>query len=162
MQQPSNVIKQAFGDVIAPDQVVSLLIGSNTITLDGFGGIPLDSPFWVPNINSYDPEQAGRARKQVMKVIRWISGSAIAATVLGLCILMYWAGTMAKPSEVVAAPTIAWSAKAVTGDGVIVTVGAGDLTVPVGAILPNGEILRDLDIRRQTYSTDSHITAVKR
>lgn len=163
MHQHSITHLKSQNEVITPDQVVALLLGSETVTLTGFGGVPTRAPFWVPVVARHDTTQVSQAYRRSMKVVRWVSGSALAIAVVVAGSLLFWAGGQSASGEGTrAGAPVAWTAKAVVNGGVVVNLGTQDVTVPLGSILPNGEMLRDLDVRLQTFSTDSQITAVKR
>ncbi len=57
---------------------------------------------------------------------------------------------------------LSWRAKAVTNSGVLIGMGNSDLTIPIGAMLPNGEVLRSVNVSQQSFSTESSETMVKK
>lgn len=146
---------------IAPDQLISALIGADAIELQGFGGIPARLPFWVPVISelkpSSTPAAAARARSAASKIaiISSIAGA------LALAFLAFWAGRAFSDASPLAQSQSGWHVKAVEQASVLVQVGVTQARVPVGSILPNGEILRSVDPDRRSFATDTLVTAVK-
>lgn len=149
--------------VIAPDQVVAMLIGAEHVTLQGFGGVSQKLPFWVPTVSHFGDvnTEAEICRKRLLVTrLQW--------GLLG--VLCFALSSLAFVAWVSRAPTSshgAWSIQVVRANGVSVRVGTANtaasvvLSVPVGSMLPNGEMLISVDPVRQSYTTNTHITTVK-
>ena len=163
MPEPEIINEISSSNAITPDEVVSILLGSKSIKLSGFGGQPLDCPFWLPNIETYSPELAQEAVRKAGKTSRIFILAGIMFITACLGGLLFWLGSFysvgasARDSAV-----ILWSPKGVTREGVILMLGSAQVTVPLGAMLPNGEVLRSVNAAMQTYATDNNETAVKK
>lgn len=161
----STTPKVALPDfVITPDQVVGMLLKSDHVMLQGFGGVSQKLPFWIPVAVTPDVkeiEKSVQQKRQWMTRLHWALVSIMAAAALLLVIVT----ALLQPSSKTQG---AWSVQVVQPQGVLVSVGlpgqssAVKLTIPVGAMLPNGDILRSVDSTLQSYSTDTQITVVKK
>ena len=145
---------------IAPDQVVAMLINADDINLHGFGGVSQSLPFWIPSASKFDGVDVAIAHtRSLLTRLHW----AILGTVCMGFLVIAFVAFYNQPDH---APAASWNIKSVSARGVSVMVGTDLQTplldVPVGAMLPNGEILRSVDPALQSFSTDSQITVVKK
>lgn len=163
MSEPGIVENVALSKAITPDEVVSILNGSTSIKLSGFGGQPLDCPFWLPNLETYAPELAQQAIQKTTQISQRLLLVGTAFTAIFLGVFIFWMGSVYNSNSSSSLQlTSTWSPKGVTHEGVVLMIGSSQTTVPVGAMLPNGETLRSINAARQTYTTDNNETAVKR
>jgi hypothetical protein len=86
---------------------------------------------------------------------------SLALAAIMLVGLAFWAGTVERLDGMQPGLMGSWSTKSVERHGITLSVGGALVAVPLGGLLPNGEVLRTVDSARQTFSTDSQTVAVK-
>lgn len=146
---------------IAPDQVIGMLIQADHIKLEGFGGVAQKLPFWVPVATGFELPKVEvdiqRNRRRV-EVIQW--GVLLVVVVLFIALVLVL--SVGGPSG----SSITWRVKSVQARGIAVMLGEGEQKVqsfiPVGSMLPSGELLRSVDTGLQSYTTDTQIIVVKK
>lgn len=156
------------GAAITPDQIISALIGADSVVLKGFNPVqtkPL--PFWVPTISQFDVAMSAPAARKASLLTHRLSVLAVLIMLACVGLLTYWGqqmyGLAAATSKAQAQSKAAsWAVKSVNDGGVQIQMGSILLPVPLGAMLPNGEILRGVDVQLQSYSTDTQTTVVKK
>ena len=161
MVSPLNAPPARHDTVIAPDQLVSLLIGADYVELRGFGGPPADLPFWVPAVQNFSPDESDGASRKAFRFFQMLWWPSLLVGVAAICIVAFWAGSLGSPARG-GGKSNAWAAKSVGANTVVMTAGSVTVVVPVGGVLPSGEILRGVDELRQNFSTDTQTTAVKK
>jgi hypothetical protein len=147
---------------ITPDELVSMILGHETITLKGFERKPANLPFWMPVVQGYSTDELNEAVDKARQPLRALLLPSLFAILAMIAIMAYWAGTIEKISEPATAMMGGWTAKGVSTEGVQLMIEGVGVDVPVGGLLPNGEILKNVDTVRQTYATDSQTTAIKK
>jgi hypothetical protein len=148
--------------IITPDELVGMILGYESITLKGFEREQTPLPFWMPSVQTYSHEAMNEAVAKARKPFKTLFLPALLVILLTISIVAYWVGTIEKMTEPASAMIGAWTAKSVSTDGILLNVEGVGVGVPVGGLLPNGEILRHVDTVRQTYATDSQTTAIKK
>lgn len=146
--------------VIAPDQLVSILIGSESVTLRGFGGVPAKLPFWIPVVQEFNPALSAASALEVRELLGALQRVSIALGIVCSFILMFWAGSFFASASSNKSPMV-WAVKFVEPKSLAIVVGTAMVHVPVGGLLPNGDTLRSVDPARQSFVTDNQITVVK-
>lgn len=150
--------------VIAPDQVVAMLIKADHVNLRGFGGVSQKLPFWLPTTSAFESqvmETDIRTRNRFLSNLQWAFLAILGLTAL-LLVAITWVSQPNSRAQGI------WMVELVSTDSVRVRVGASGkfsaatLTVPINAMLPNGEMLRSVDPALQSFSTDTQITVVKK
>lgn len=147
---------------ITPDELVGMILGFDNITLKGFERKQARLPFWMPVVQGYSHEELGEAVTQARKPFRVLLIPALFAILATIATMAYWVGTIERMTEPAFALIGAWTVKSVSTEGVLLNIEGVNVAVPVGGLLPNGEILKHVDTVRQTYATDSQTTAVKK
>lgn len=162
MNNEVNTFKAEPREVIAPDQIVSALIRADSVLLKGFASTPASS-FLMPVVRSMDPAQSAPAARKASLITSRLGFAGIAVVVLCCSALAFWAGRLsdAPPGQASAAAAPTWMARAVKDSGVSLVMGSATLVIPVGAMLPSGEILRGINVSQQSYFTDTQVTVVK-
>lgn len=148
------------GAAITPDEVVSMLFGADSIKLNGFGGQPVESPFWLPNLQTFDHQKAQQVVSRLKIVKRRLFATAALLALVSIGGLLFSLGTLLNDGA--ASQALSWTPKAVIQDGVVITIGTTLVTIPTGSMLPSGEILRSVNTTRQIFATDNSETAVRR
>lgn len=157
--QPSNLPSDT---VITPDQLMSFLIGSETIPLRGLGGIPGKVPFWVPSVSSPNPRLVPAAVALQRAMLTRMQKISVVVAVVALAALAYFAGTYRSHTRGADASGAAWEVKSVDTNAISIRLGNSMVVVQVGNPLPNGQILRGVDPHQQSFTTDSQITVIKK
>ena len=163
MNPVAHTARRVPDGLITPDQVVSMLVGADSIRVSGFGGAPVECPFWMPMAGTYSSDLASQAVNRALATKRRYMALVLCAAVILVTVTAFFLGRAYDLAGQSPASSSSWITQAVTNDGVIILVmGVQPITVPVGAVLPNGEILKSVNIRSQTFSTDHHETAIKK
>lgn len=146
-----------------PSEIVSAILNSDTITLDGFSQDPMPGSWLRPALRfvpadvsladgGVDEELSARAQ-----AIRWTRRGIGAAMLLALLSIAFWMGVATRPAPTEASSE--WFVGGVGAQGVIVNSDSVALLVSPGEKLPNGEILQAVIPERSTYVTD-HATVL--
>jgi hypothetical protein len=98
--------------------------------------------------------QGSRTRKILLACAVMLSLSLLLAAML-----FRMAGSYQQAVEAPRGP-MAWSPQRVEATGLRIRSGSGELLIPVGSRLPNGEILMGVSADRMTYTTPSGVTTV--
>ena len=153
---------------ITSEQLVCALLGSDHVVLQGFGNPQQEVPFWMPvaSVFSPEPDAPDLASKKVSHTMRRLLLLSALVAMVCLSSLAFLGGRMTAPFDTSKSPApagsaVAWTVKSVNDTGILVGVGNASLTIPIGAMLPSGEILRGVNARHQNYYTDTQVTAVK-
>lgn len=162
MSESTNQISTQHHVLITPDHLVAMLVGSDSVRLKGFGGVPAELPIWIPSVASFDPAGSANATEAVDRRLARFSRPALVVCAVLLSFMAFMVGRIPAIGLADGGAQAQWTAKSVTSSEVIVKIGAETISIPVGAMLPSGELLRSVDVQRQTYATDTQITAVKK
>lgn len=142
----------------SPSEVIAAMRGSSVVTLRGYAKqepTPASLQPWVcvgSSPDSAEPLQASvGSRSRLSRATRWctLALSHLLAGSLGA--LMIFATTQPAPPELI------WRVLRVQEDAVLLQIGdaerARTLSVPVGAALPDGQILTFVDAAQSMYAT---------
>lgn len=151
------------GPVFTPDHVVSVLLGQQSIVLNGFGEIDEQLSAKLPNVPLYllsDARHQEALIQEVNKTWRvkvWMLSALVLVLVLATGLGVGW---MMKSSSELHSEALVWRASRVQSDGVMIWMADREVLFPLGGMLPSGEELRQVDPARQTYTTNAQIVTL--
>lgn len=141
-----------------------MLIKSDHVNLQGFGGVSQKLPFWVASASEFGFASVRDAVEQKQLRVSRMQWALLGMFGFVVALLALVIGLSRSPATAQGA----WSVQSVGIASVSVRMGAigtaspAVLDVPVGAMLPNGETLISVEPSLQSYSTNTHITVVKK
>lgn len=146
---------------VTPDQIVSALIGAEFLMMKGFGGQSAQTLqiLSLPTVRSFEPSEPIVAVQNLNRLRKWLVLCAALAILACSNFFTYLTSSASKQSVV--AELAPWSLATVQEGGITIKMGTAMLSVPIGARLPNGEILRSIDAAHQGYATDSEMVTKK-
>ena len=145
---------------VGPTELACLISGSDTYTMGGFEGIPEVLSAWNGAITVVAPDLddseliAEIRREGVRRRNVWIRcACAVALSLFFFALAIY----ILDKREMPLVP-IEWTVTQVNARGLSVQAGPTKLEIPVGASLPNGDILLSTSSATNTYTTQAGTT----
>jgi hypothetical protein len=160
----ANAPSQRSNIRATPTDIVAAMLGTPSVTLQGFESPPV-MPAWLrpgmtfvaPNISTEDLGAEISERERKASLLRKLAYGQMA---LAMAAVTFWLGSHAFSSSV-PTPAAAWHVKAISDRGVEVQIGATVVLVQRGSKLPNGETLIATAPERRTYFTDTSTVTTK-
>ena len=158
-------VQRSEGPVFTPDQVISVLLGSQSIVLNGFCEVDMRLAKQVPNVPLYLLGDSPAQEELIQQVdqgwktkIKWLSALVLVLVLLaGLSVGWMINGSTGAPK---AAEALVWKASRVQSDGVLIVVAGREILFPLGGMLPSGEELKRVDPLTQTYTTSEQVVTL--
>jgi hypothetical protein len=156
-QQPQKVLPV----VVTPSDMVCLILDADKIILPGYQAKNMISPwrqqiFRVVQADAPDGVLMGEFRQQAKKN-RWVGLLAALCIAAGLAFVGGAYYMTKRPVQFPLAP-IQWSVQTIKEGGLELETLVGKVGVPIGAQMPNGEVLISTSRHENSYTTNKGTT----